>query len=113
MHRDQAIQDEGIYVLISKREHVISPVLVRKRYADLLPIEKRDAIREAFVEEFKKKNYDGGLTRAVETIERSLQGASGAVQGGKSAGWGAGSGSTSEPRAERPRPGGRPWAHSC
>jgi len=78
VHRDQAIRAEGVYVLISKREHLISHVLVRERYAELLPINKRDAIRDAFLEEFKNnKNYDGGLTRAVETIERSLQGASG------------------------------------
>ena len=77
VHRDEAIHADGVYVLISKREHLISHVLVRERYADLLPIEKRDAIREAFLDEFKKKDFDGGLTRAVETIERSLHGASG------------------------------------
>jgi len=83
VHRDEAIDDEGIYVLISKREHLISHVLVRKRYAELLPIEKRGAVREAFVEEFKKKDFDGGLTRAVETIERSLRGASGGERSGR------------------------------
>jgi uncharacterized protein len=76
VHRDQAIRAEGVYILISKREHLISHVLVRERDADLLPIEKRDAIRTAFIEEFKRKNFDGGLTRAVETIEQSLHGAS-------------------------------------
>ena len=50
--------------MISKRDHVISHVLVRERFADLLPIGKRDAIREAFLEGFKKKNFDGGLMRA-------------------------------------------------
>jgi len=83
VHRDQAIHDEGIYVLISKREHLISHVLVRERLGGLLPIDKRDAIRNAFVDEFKKKNFDGGLTRAVETIERSLQGASGRDRAGR------------------------------
>ena len=42
----------------------------------LLPIEKRDAIRDAFIEEFKKENFDGGLTRGVQAIERALEGAS-------------------------------------
>ncbi len=74
IHRDQAIDAAGVYVLISKREHLISHVLVRERYADLLSIDKRDAIREAFIDDFKKKNFDGGLKRAVETIERSLEG---------------------------------------
>jgi hypothetical protein len=77
VHRDEAIRAEGVYILISKREHLISNVLVRKRYAGLLPIEKRDAIRTAFITEFKQKNFDGGLTRAVEMIEQSLRGASG------------------------------------
>jgi uncharacterized protein len=73
--RDKAIRDEGIYLLISKQDHVFSPVLIRERYAALLPIEKRDAIRDALVEGFKKEDYDGGLTRAVQIIERSLEGA--------------------------------------
>ena len=58
IERDKAIRDEGIYLLISKRDHVISHVLMRERLADVLPIGKRDAIRDAFVEEFKK---EGGL----------------------------------------------------
>jgi uncharacterized protein len=78
VHRDERIHADGVYLLIAKRERLISHVLVRERYADLLPIEKRDAIREAFLEEFHNKNFDGGLTRAVETIERSLHGAFGA-----------------------------------
>ena len=62
VERDKAIRDEGIYLLISKRDHVISHVLVRERLADVLPIGKRDAIRDAFVEEFKKEGgYDAGL----------------------------------------------------
>jgi len=76
VHRARAIDAAGVYVLISKREHLISHVLVRERYAGLVSIDKRDAIREAFIEEFRKKNFDGGLMRAVETIERSLEGAS-------------------------------------
>jgi hypothetical protein len=76
VRRDKAIKDEGIYLLISKRDHVMSTVLVRQRLARVLPIEKRDAIRDAFLEEFKKRDFDAGLTRAVETIEHSLEGAS-------------------------------------
>jgi uncharacterized membrane protein YgcG len=83
--RDKAIRDEGIYLLISKQDHVFSPVLIRERYAALLPIEKRDAIRDALVEEFKKENYDAGLTRAVETIEQSLEKATVVNRGAKGA----------------------------
>ena len=49
LERDQAIHDEGIYILMSKRDHVMSHVLVRQRLTDVLPIGKRDAIRDAFV----------------------------------------------------------------
>ncbi len=74
--RDKAIRDEGIYLLISKDDHLISHVLVRQRIADLMPIEKRDAIRDAFIEAFKKRDFDGGLARGVQAIERALEGAS-------------------------------------
>ena len=53
--RDKAIDDEGMYLLISKREHLISHVLVRERLAKVLPIGKRDAIRDAFVERVQER----------------------------------------------------------
>jgi TPM domain len=72
--RDRDIHDEGLYILISKQDRVISNVLVRERYTRVLPLGKRDAIRNAFIAEFKKRNFDGGLLNAVQTIERSLEG---------------------------------------
>ena len=71
IERDKEIRDEGIYILISKRDHVISHVLVRERLADVLPIGKRDAIQEAFVEEFRKNEgeFDAGLIDGVQAIE--------------------------------------------
>jgi uncharacterized protein len=73
LKRDQQLHDEGLYILISKREHLISNLLVRERYATRLPLEKRDAIRKAFISEFSnQQNYDGGLEKAVDTIERFL-----------------------------------------
>ena len=85
VRRDKAIDDEGIYLLISKREHLISHVLVRERLAKVLPIGKRDAIRDAFVEEFKKgKGYDSGLLAGAKAIETALHGvtAHGRIPGG-------------------------------
>jgi uncharacterized membrane protein YgcG len=76
IRRDAEIRDEGIYILMSKRDHAISHVLVRERLGRVLPIEKRDDIRNALVEEFNNRKFDAGLERAVETIERSLEGAS-------------------------------------
>jgi uncharacterized membrane protein YgcG len=84
--RDQAIRDEGVYLLISKQDRVFSRALIRERYAALLPIETRDAIRDALIAEFKKGDYDAGLTRAVETIEHSLQKATVANRGVKAPG---------------------------
>lgn len=105
LKRDRQIHDEGLYILISKREHLISNLLVRQRYAALLPLEKRDAIRNAFLSEFQKKqNYDGGLEKAVHTIEQFLLKADAEVPapivrrnaGGRNVGGGT-----------------RPWVHSC
>ena len=77
LDRDQAIHDHGIYVLMSKRDHVISHVLVRQRFTDVLPISKRDAIRDAFVNEFKKDDgYDAGLLSGAQAIEKALHGVS-------------------------------------
>ncbi len=73
--RDKEIHDEGIYVLITQRERLISNVLIRKRLASVLPETKRDAIRDAFIHEFEKKDFDGGLLLAVQTIEGALKGA--------------------------------------
>ena len=56
---------------------MISHVLVRERLADVLPIEKRDAIRDAFVEEFKKEGaYDAGLLKGAAAIQTALAGVS-------------------------------------
>jgi uncharacterized membrane protein YgcG len=76
VRRDEAIGDEGIYILIAKRDHAISHVLVRKRLAHVLSIDKRDAIRNALREEFRAEKYDRGLLAAVEAMERGLEGVS-------------------------------------
>ena len=35
---------------------------------------RRDAIREAFIEGFRKGDFDAGLKRGVEEIEKTLKG---------------------------------------
>jgi hypothetical protein len=76
--RDQQIHDEGLYILISRREHVISETLIRERLARVLPIEKRETIRDAFVAGFAKgakaQEFDGGLSQGVQAIEEALRG---------------------------------------
>src|SRR5262249_47270959 len=53
---------------------LISQPLTRKRLEGILPESRRDAIREAFVAEFRKENYDAGLQKGVEAIEKALEG---------------------------------------
>jgi uncharacterized protein len=84
--RDEAIADEGVYLLISKNDHVLSPVLIRKRLAAFMPIETRDEIFETLIQDFKKHDFDGGLSRAVQTMEKSLGGAAGMVRPAKAQG---------------------------
>ncbi len=72
--RDSEIHDEGIYILISRREHLISETLIRKHLANVLPLEKRDAIRSAFIEGFRNQDFDSGLTNGVQAIEKALNG---------------------------------------
>jgi uncharacterized membrane protein YgcG len=74
--RDKAIRDEGLYLLISRDDHLISNVLVRERLADLVSVGKRDAIREAFIGPFHQRDFDGGLLKGTEAIASALEGAS-------------------------------------
>jgi hypothetical protein len=76
--RDQAIHDEGIYILIARREHVISEPLIRRRLEAVLPIQKREAIRDAFIAGMKKGaetgDFDAGLLEGTQAIEDALRG---------------------------------------
>jgi len=72
--RDSQIHDEGIYILVSKSDQVISEPLIRARLEDILPLSRRDAITQAFLGAFKKHDFDGGLERGVEAIEKALEG---------------------------------------
>ena len=56
VRHDNAIKDEGIYYLISKDDHLNSNILVRERFASLLPKAKRERIGHAFLEGFKKED---------------------------------------------------------
>jgi hypothetical protein len=72
--KDQQIHDEGIYILISQRERLISETLIRERLARILPLDKRHSIRDAFIDGFKKHDFDAGLLGGVHAIEQSLNG---------------------------------------
>ena len=68
------IRYEGVYLLISKEDHVFSQPLVRERYESVLPRERRQAVREAFRGEFKNGHFDAGLVKGAGLLAESLGG---------------------------------------
>ena len=70
--RAKEIGYEGVYLLISKNDHVISEVLVRERFGALMPRHERLAVRDALRSAFRAGNFDRGLLNATEIIERSF-----------------------------------------
>lgn len=74
VRRDQQIRDEGIYILLSKRDSVISQPLIREHLQQVVPKSRRDAIRQAFIGAFKQRDFDGGLAAGVSEIEKTLEG---------------------------------------
>ncbi|SIO33296.1 uncharacterized protein SAMN05444166_3856 [Singulisphaera sp. GP187] len=73
----------GVYLLISKNDHLISNVITRKQLANRLPSNVRLNIRDAFTSNFKVENFDAGLKQGVDGIGRALAGGpvAGAVPG--------------------------------
>lgn len=57
----------GIYVLISRKEGKID-VDASKRFRSVLPQGRLVTIRDAFTDQFKKKDFDNGLLQGVRTI---------------------------------------------
>ncbi|WP_165247478.1 TPM domain-containing protein [Paludisphaera soli] len=72
VERDREVGAEGIYILLSKKDRVLSNVLVRQKYAGALPEPARMKIREAFIGPFKNGDYDGGLAAAAAAIDSAL-----------------------------------------
>ncbi len=64
-------QAKGIYVLMAKADHKLE-VLVSRENAALNTKTRRVAIQDAFLDEFKARNFDLGLKRGVEAIEKNL-----------------------------------------
>ncbi|HWE40128.1 MAG TPA: TPM domain-containing protein [Isosphaeraceae bacterium] len=69
---DREAGGKGVYILIDKKEHVLSNVLIPNRLERRLTRSKRAEIREAITDEFKKKDFDGGLLRGVKRIGQAL-----------------------------------------
>ena len=67
LRRARGSGGRGIYILIAKDETKIQ-VLVSKEFTGLVSEPQCAAIRDAFIEEFKKRDFDAGLERGVEEI---------------------------------------------
>lgn len=70
--KDREWGNKGLYVLLSKREHVISHVLVPGKLASRLSRERRLAMRDAFLDGFRRGDFDAGLKAGVEKIRQEL-----------------------------------------
>jgi hypothetical protein len=70
--RAREIGYEGVYLLISKNDHVFSPVLVRERFDSLLPRGKRQEIRDTLLREFKSGQFDEGLLKTTALLDSAL-----------------------------------------
>ena len=70
--RAREIGYEGVYLLISKNDHVFSPVLVQKRFDALLPREKRQEVRDSLAREFKGGHFDEGLLKTTALLDSAL-----------------------------------------
>jgi glc operon protein GlcG len=65
---------EGIFVLIAKNDKTIE-LLVSKNYLATVPRARQEAIRAAFIEGFRKRDFDEGLRHGVAAIADQLKAA--------------------------------------
>jgi len=72
VERARELGYEGVYLLISKNDHVFSPLLVQKRFSSLVPLEKRDEVRDALSREFKGGHFDEGLLKTTALLDSAL-----------------------------------------
>jgi uncharacterized protein GlcG (DUF336 family) len=64
-------QGKGIFILIAREDHR-AEVIVSKDYPAISPRPKRIAIRDSFLDDFRKGNFDLGLKHGVDAIEKTL-----------------------------------------
>ncbi len=64
-------QGKGIFILMAKEEHRLE-VLVSREYTALNNRVKRNTIRDSFLDDFRKGNFDLGLKHGIDAIEKAL-----------------------------------------
>ena len=62
---------QGVFILIARKESKIE-VLTSRRCAQALPLLSRARVRSAFIEPFRKSNFDEGLKKGIEVLEAEL-----------------------------------------
>ena len=70
---------DAVVILLAKKEKRISDLQVPDRLSKLVPEAARHSVRDAFLAEFKKNDYDAGLVRGAEAIAALLAKAGGAT----------------------------------
>ncbi|MEO6807677.1 MAG: heme-binding protein [Isosphaeraceae bacterium] len=63
---------QGFFVLMSKNDKKFSTLVSRRQLASRLSTAERVTIRDAFAAEFRKGNFDAGLTRGATAIAEAL-----------------------------------------
>ena len=81
MRRARRSDGQRMFFLIAREDKEIYGPLVPRELLDRLPEKSRRAIREAFIEQFKKKDFDAGLSRGVAAIAEALTGPGGSASG--------------------------------
>jgi uncharacterized protein len=71
VERARATRTEGLFILIPKQEHRIW-VLASQHYNRAINPARRQAIEGAFVDSFKRRDFDAGLKDGVQAIAREL-----------------------------------------
>ena len=71
MERARKTGIQGVFVLIAKRETKIDAIR-SSRFAKVVEPPQLQSIRDAFVAEFAKRDFDAGLSRGVAAIEHAL-----------------------------------------
>lgn len=64
-------QGKGIFILIAREDHR-DEVLISRDYPALNVRAKKLAIRDAFLDDFRRGNFDLGLKHGVDAIEKTL-----------------------------------------
>jgi glc operon protein GlcG len=79
MARRLGPQGKGIFVLMSREDHKLE-VIVSRDYPALNVKARKAAIRDAFLDDFRKGDFDPGLKRGIDAIEKALAAAMGPAE---------------------------------